>query len=146
MKAPTRKPTRTPPSPRASSGGSGTRTHTGSITAAAESYSAAMAKPDVDVNNLRGMDKCMSDFAGSLEVVTRGITAMRALLEEAMPDEGSLHEQVGLMAKQMARVATDAESVRLDQRRRNAADWVRIEEAPRKNERGYDFGANQEYL
>ena len=115
------------------------------MTAGAEQYAAAMAKPDVDTASLRGMDKALSDFAGSLEVVSRGVNAMRALLEQDMPDEGGLHENIGHLVKYTTELAAMAESVRIDQRRHNAADWRRIEE-PRKNERGYDFGANQEYL
>ncbi|MBE1501364.1 hypothetical protein H4696_008464 [Amycolatopsis lexingtonensis] len=102
-----------------------------------------MAKPDVDTTTLVGMDRALSDFGGSLEVVVRGVRAMRAMFEQDMPDEGGLHERLAGLAGYMSGVATLAEEIRMAQRMANGEDWRRILE-PRKNERGYDYGTNQE--
>ncbi|OXM58698.1 hypothetical protein CFP71_01400 [Amycolatopsis thailandensis] len=60
-----------------------------------------------------------------------------------MPDESAGHEQFAQIVAMVQRIAGEAEALVSDQRRRNNADWERIN-APRKNERGYDYGANQE--
>ncbi|RSD23955.1 hypothetical protein [Amycolatopsis eburnea] len=129
--------------PSVGAGGSG-RFRSGSLTQAAEQYSAALSRPAADTTILRGMDAVLVDLAASLRVVEGGMTTLGRVLEEGMPAEHALHVSLTTLATQIRQAANEAELVQMEQRRRNAADWERIENAPRANERGYDWQANQQ--
>lgn len=128
--------------PSATTGGSG-RFRGGALTSAAEQYAAALARPGVDTRTLRGMDAVLVDLAASLEVVEGGMTTLGKVMEEGMPAERALHDALATLATQVRRAATEAGLVQQEQRRRNGADWDRVENAPRANEAGYDWQANQ---
>jgi hypothetical protein len=141
--APARRAPRKPPSPRAAAapapggGGGG-----GPFTAGAEQFAQALSKPAAPIDTLKGMDRALVDFGQAMNVVSDGVKNLRTVAEDAMPDEGVLHDQIGQYAQQMAQIAAGIELMREDQHRRNAADHERIDNH-RKNELGYDFG-NQE--
>ncbi|WP_143267013.1 hypothetical protein [Amycolatopsis thailandensis] len=137
--------TRKPPQPgRASAPATGsTGLFKGELNDAAETFAAACARPSIEVDRLRGYDRALQDLAAALHTVHGGLTVRRNLLEESMPDESAGHEQFAQIVAMVQRIAGEAEALVSDQRRRNNADWERIN-APRKNERGYDYGANQE--
>lgn len=139
MKAPAR---RMVPKPTAVTSASG-RFRSDSMTAAAEQYAAALARPAADTTILRGMDAVLMDLAASLQVLEGGVSTLGKTFEANMPAERALHDALSVLATQLRRVGTEAELIQLEQKRRNAKDWERIDN-PRPNERGYDWQANQQ--
>lgn len=114
----------------------------GSITAAAEQMAAAMAKPGAPIDTVKGMDHNLGDISSAMETLAGGLKNAANTQLDAMPDEQAAHERLMQLSKQMQQTAQEAALIQADQRRRNAMDHERLDNA-RRNERGYDWTANQ---
>lgn len=141
--APARRTTRKPPSPRAAAAAGVAAGGGGQFTSGAEQFAAALSKPAIPVDTVKGMDKALTDLHTAMKVVANGIQNFGKVSEDALPDEAALHEQLAQNALQMTQMAEGIELTLSDQRRRLAADYQRIDEG-RKNEKGYDWQSNQE--
>lgn len=102
-----------------------------------------MSKPSQPINTLKGMDRNLGDLASALGAIAGGLKHAGNVQAEAMPDERAAHEQMALLAKQAEQLAQQAQQLQADQKRRNRMDHERMD-APRRNESGYDYGANKE--
>jgi hypothetical protein len=139
MPTPPKPPTRRPiPSPSTGGGGG---TGGGTLTAAAEGMAAALAKPGRELNTVNNLDRNLVDLTAALRTLQQGLSRHTAVVQEGMPAERAVHEELGRMAQQLGQVAESSAQLRSDQRRRLAADHERIEQ-PRPNEVGYDKGRN----
>jgi hypothetical protein len=130
---------RVPAPSRGTGGGSGG----GNLTAAGEVFAAALAKPSTEVNTLKTFDRDLGDLAGAVEAMQGGMKNHAAVVQAGMPDESAAHEELSRYSQQLGQMAEGLKILQADQRRRNALDHQRVEDG-RKNEKGYDWQANQQ--
>jgi hypothetical protein len=130
--------TRTTPSVPARGAGSPTGGGGGRVSQAMDAVVEAARNPGIDVGLINSTNAYLGDLTAAGGKFAETLTSASRLIQEKLPAERALVEQLAAAAK-LARQSQDLlDQVTKANRRRLAADYERTVDAPRANERGYD--------